>query len=106
MKHFHEASVHAGAGFPAHETRVAAIGVGAVLEDLAPDGLLRGLVDAIEERLARSPHAQVRADAAHFLGLTGAPGARPALRRLSDDENAEVREIAQEAMTVLDKSAR
>jgi hypothetical protein len=81
------------------------IGVGAVLEDLAPDGLLRGLVGVIEERLARSPHAQVRADAAHFLGLTGAPEARPALRRLSDDENAEVREIAQEAITVLDKSA-
>ena len=41
-----------------------------------------------------------------FLGLTGAPGALPALRRLSDDENGDVREIAQEAMTALDKSAR
>ncbi|MGB5742090.1 MAG: HEAT repeat domain-containing protein [Sedimenticolaceae bacterium] len=84
----------------------ARIGVGAVLEDLAPDGLLRGLVDAIDALLTHSPHAQVRADAAHFLGLTGSPGARVALQRLSSDENAEVREIAQESMTTLDESAR
>lgn len=84
----------------------ARIGVGAVLEDLAPEGLLRGLVDVIEERLARSPHAQVRADAAHFLGLTGSPGARAALRRLSNDENAEVREIAHESVTALDESVQ
>ncbi len=82
------------------------IGVGAVLEDLSPDGLLRGLVDPIEERLSRSPHAQVRADAAHFLGLTGSSRAREALRRVSNDENAEVREIAHESMTALDKTAR
>ncbi len=84
----------------------ARIGVGAVLEDLSPDGLLRGLVDAIDALLTCSPHAQVRADAAHFLSLTGSPGARAVLQRLSNDENAEVREIAHESMTVLDESAR
>ena len=79
----------------------ARIGVGAVLEDLAPDGLLRGLVDVIDALLTHCPHAQVRADAAHFLGLTGSPDARKVLRRLSKDKNAEVREIARESMAEL-----
>ena len=55
------------------------IGAGAVLEDLATDGLLSDLVDDIS-RLAASPHSQTRADAAHFLGLTGNEKARPCAR--------------------------
>ena len=58
------------------------IGVGAVLEDLATDNLLSGLTDPIS-RLAASPQPQVRADAAHFLGLTGSQDARSELERLA-----------------------
>lgn len=76
------------------------VGVGAVLEDLAPEGLLSGLADAIGA-LAASPHAPVRADAAHFLGLSGAAGARTLLERLAEDEDAEVREIAAESLAGL-----
>jgi hypothetical protein len=76
------------------------VGVGAVLEDLAPDGLLSGLGEAIGA-LAASPHAQVRADAAHFLGLSGAAGARALLTGLAADEDAEVREIAAESLAGL-----
>ena len=76
------------------------IGVGAVLEDLAPDGLLAGLVDAITP-LAASPHAQLRADGAHFLGLTRSEQARAPLERLLEDQRDEVREIAAEALQEL-----
>lgn len=84
------------------ETPFAArIGVGAVFEDLGPDGLLADLVDALDRGLARSGHAQVRADAAHVLGLTGTEDARPALQRLAADPDAEVREIAAESLEAI-----
>ncbi len=76
------------------------IGVGAVLEDLAADGLLTDLVDDIAD-LASSPHPQVRADAAHYLGLTGSGEARPLLERLTADEDEQVREIAGESLADL-----
>jgi len=77
------------------------IGVGAVLEDMAIDGLLSGLVEDIAG-LAASPHAQVRADAAHFLGLTGSTQAGVALKQLVEDEDEQVREIAAESLAELD----
>jgi len=76
------------------------IGVGAVLEDLAGDGQLAALVAEIAE-LAASPHAQVRADAAHFLGLTDNPEARAVLERMTSDKDHEVREIAAESLADL-----
>ncbi len=78
------------------------IGVGAVLEDLATEGLLARLV-ADFAALAASPLAQVRADAAHFLGLSGSPEAESCLRRLADDVDREVREIAAESLAALDR---
>ncbi len=77
------------------------IGVGAVLEDLATEDLLSGLTSPIS-RLAASPHPQIRADAAHFLGLTGSQEARSELQRLAgSDEDREVREIALESLAEL-----
>jgi hypothetical protein len=76
------------------------VGAGAVLEDLATDGLLSDLVEDIS-RLASSPHPQTRADAAHFLSLTGNEKARPALERLTTDKDREVREIAIESLADL-----
>jgi len=77
------------------------IGIGAVLEDLGPDGLLKGMIPTIEQTLAASEHANVRADAAHFLGLSGSSSARPALERLARDTDASVREIAVESLDEL-----
>ena len=77
------------------------IGIGAVFEDLGPDGLLTDLVDAIDEALARHPEAQVRADGAHFLGLTGSPAALPVLQQMRNDGDAEVREIAEESIATI-----
>ena len=77
------------------------IGVGAVLEELGPEGLLGHLVEPIAGIIAGSGHPQVRADAAHYLGLTGNPAARVALQALVKDPDAEVREIAAEALEAL-----
>ncbi len=76
------------------------IGVGAVLEDLATDGLLSGLVAELDQ-LATSPSPQIRADAAHFLGLTGSDEARAPLQRLAGDGDSQVREIAAESLAEL-----
>lgn len=77
------------------------VGVGAVFEDLGPDGLLRDLVDAIDQILTKHADAQIRADGAHFLGLTGNPTALTALQDMLDDPDAEVREIAKDSIAVL-----
>jgi HEAT repeat protein len=77
------------------------IGVGAVLEALGPDGQLRDQVEAIDRALGHSKHSQIRADAAHFLGLTGTAAARSALERLANDPDASVREIAVESLEQL-----
>ena len=77
------------------------IGIGAVLEDLAGDGLLSDLVEEFAG-LAASPHPQVRADAAHYLGLSGGDQALTTLRRLTHDEDRHVREIALESLAELD----
>ena len=81
------------------------VGVGAVFEDLGPDGLLGDLVEPIDRELAHSPHPQVRADAAHFLGLSRSLAARDALQRLAEDADAEVREIAAESLAELASGA-
>lgn len=77
------------------------IGVGAVLEALGPDGQLSDQVEVIDRVLGHSDHSQVRADAAHFLGLTGTVAARSALERLAKDPDASVREIAVESLEQL-----
>jgi hypothetical protein len=86
------------------ETPMAArIGVAAVFEELAGDRRLDDLVDRFGA-LARAPEPQVRADAAHFLGLTGNPQARPFLEPLLEDEDAEVREVAAESLPLLNRA--
>ena len=77
------------------------IGVGAIFEELGPAGLLVDVIQSIVDTLAGSEHAQVRADAAHFLGLSGSEKARDSLQRLCDDADAEVREIAEESLELL-----
>ncbi len=75
-------------------------GVGAIFDALAGSDTLRSLVPELE-KLARSPRADLRADAAHYLGLAGDPGAIPILETLTEDENPDVREIAAESLEAL-----
>jgi len=76
------------------------IGVSAVIEDLQGTPALAAAVPQIEQ-LALSESPQTRADACHFLGLSGERRALPAVRRLLEDENPQVREIAMETLAML-----
>ncbi len=76
------------------------LGAGAVLEEFAGRPPLLALVPQLGE-LSVDPDPRVRADACHYLGLSGAPAARPWLEPRLGDEDAEVREIAQESLARL-----
>lgn len=80
------------------------IGIGAVVEELGPEGRLTEFGDELAA-LAASEHPQVRADAAHFLGLAGGDTAHARLRALLDDPSADVREIAAESLATLGAAA-
>ena len=76
------------------------VGVGAVLESLEKEPALDRLVPELGRLSTHTDH-RVRSDACHYLGLTGSDAARGYLRARIDDENPEVREIAEEALTKL-----
>lgn len=73
------------------------LGISAVLEEFHGSGLTDSLIPALAE-LSRNGDALTRADACHFLSLIGGNTAIPHLRACLDDEDSEVREIAQEAL--------
>ena len=77
------------------------IGVSAVLEGLQDDPaeLQKILPDLLE--LSESADETTRADACHFLSLTGANEARMRLQHCIDDESEMVREIAVESLDTL-----
>lgn len=79
------------------------LGVGAVLETFQDSGLLERIIPDLEA-LTRSPQPHTRADASHYLGLTGDPRVIPTVRSLLEDKRPEVREIAQETLETLQGS--
>lgn len=76
------------------------VGVSALLEELAGTATLAAQVDALGA-LTRHADARIRIDAAHTLGLSQVPAARPFLEDLQHDANADVREVAQESLAAL-----
>lgn len=76
------------------------IGVGALFEGQAGSAELQALIPALGE-LSRADDHSLRADACHYLGLSGGAEAVPFLRARLEDENAEVREIAAESLEAL-----
>jgi hypothetical protein len=76
------------------------LGASAVFERYAGHEALRVLVPRLG-KLAEQGDARVRADACHYLGLSGAPLARAYLEPCLDDESAEVREIAADSLAEL-----
>jgi thiol-disulfide isomerase/thioredoxin len=79
---------------------VVRIGIGVVAEELQGKPIWQSaLTDLI--KLAQSPDAALRADIAHYLGLTYASDAITPLRELLKDENPDVREIASESLALL-----
>lgn len=76
------------------------IAISAVMEELPGTRALKGAAPGLEQ-LTLSESARNRADACHFLGLAGDCRALPAVRRLLQDENPDVREIALETLAIL-----
>lgn len=76
------------------------LGAGALLEDFAGSEALRALLPRLGE-LSQHADARVRADACHYLGLTGDAAAQPWLDARVQDENPDVREIAAESLQAL-----
>ncbi len=83
----------------------ARIGVGVVLEDLEGSPLLAHGIETLTA-LAASHQANVRADAAHYLGLTRHRDAEAALKALLEDPHPDVREIAEESLQMLTDELR
>ena len=76
------------------------LGAGVLLEEFAGSEPLRALLPRLGE-LSQHADARVRADACHYLGLTGDPAARPWLDARTADDDADVREIAAESLQVI-----
>ena len=77
------------------------IGASVIFEGQAGSAALRALVPQLAE-LAGHDDTRVRADACFYLGLSRAAAARPALEACLVDADAEVREIAAEALSELE----
>lgn len=76
------------------------LGASVIFESHAGTGALQALVPRLGE-LSRHADARVRADACHYLGLSGDRRAREPLVPRLQDESAEVREIAADSLEVL-----
>ena len=76
------------------------LGAGVLLEEFAGTGTLRVLLPRLGD-LSQHEDARVRADACHYLGLTGDAAARTWLEARITDEDADVREIAAESLQAI-----
>lgn len=76
------------------------LGAGVLLEEFAHSAALEALVPRLG-KLSAHVDARVRADATHYLGLTGSAAARGWLEARLTDEDADVREIAAESFAAL-----
>jgi hypothetical protein len=76
------------------------LGAGVLFEAFAGTHTLTALIPQLGE-LSRHADARVRADACHYLGLTGDAAARPWLDARTGDEDADVREIAAESLQII-----
>ncbi|MGW8246757.1 MAG: thioredoxin family protein [Acidiferrobacterales bacterium] len=81
------------------------VGIAAILEGIQGTAEIKILVPSLIE-VARNGDAKVRADACHFLALTGSKVALPVLEQYLDDENEMVREIANEGILELRQSQK
>ena len=76
------------------------LGAGVLLEEFAQSDALRALLPRLGE-LSKHADARVRADASHYLGMTGTAAARVWLEARLGDEDGDVREIAAESLAAL-----
>jgi hypothetical protein len=79
---------------------VVKIGIGAIIEDFEHSEALKKCIPELVE-LTRSDDPGIRADACHYLGLSGSPEVIPELELLLKDTDRHVREIAEETLAEL-----
>jgi hypothetical protein len=78
----------------------ARIGAGVVMEDYEGRPELLALIPELGE-LTRHADARVRSDACHYLSLTHDASVKQYIEPLLDDEDEEVREVAEESLAEL-----
>jgi len=76
------------------------IGVGAVLEEFSGSKLLKEHISSLA-KLTHHKETRIRNDACFYLGLSHDEEARQYIEPLANDSNAEVREIAEDALEEL-----
>lgn len=69
------------------------IGIGVVFEEIANSNLIKSIIPQLA-KLRQNSDQRIRADAYHYLGMTGDPAAIPILITGKNDIDEEVREIA------------
>lgn len=79
------------------------IGIGVVMEELASSPLLQQQVPALCQ-LTRHKDARIRADACHYLGLSGADSAIACVEICLNDPEQEVRDVAADALQQLGRA--
>ncbi len=76
------------------------IGIGVVMEDFANSDLLQSIIPQLA-KLTKHSNSLIRSDACHYLALSKDPSVRPILEACLNDNNADVREIAQDGLDEL-----
>lgn len=76
------------------------IGIGVVMEDFEGTELLASQLEALAA-LLNATDSRVRADAAHYLSLTHSKDAIPYLEKHRNDEDAEVSEVVEDSLIML-----
>jgi hypothetical protein len=76
------------------------LGVGVIIEEMAQSEEFKAVIPRLLEYLS-DEDARIRGDACHYLSLTDDVSYLPAIKQLLSDDNAEVREIAQDSLDEL-----
>ena len=77
------------------------IGISAIMEELQDSALLQGVVEKLGA-LTRNKDARIRGDACHYLALSGAQQAAGFIKPLLQDDDPEIKELAQESLQRLE----
>jgi thioredoxin-like negative regulator of GroEL len=81
------------------------LGIGALFESMQGELLLADLLEELG-KLTQHAEARVRGDACHYLALTGNVRAIPWLEASLQDDNEDVREIAEEGLELLKEGSK
>ncbi len=76
------------------------LGIGVIMEEYEGRSLLQEYIPQLG-KLTQHADPRVRGDACHYLALSHGSNAREFVQKLLNDENADVREVAEESLPTL-----